>query len=442
MSLAPPPKVRKLQDALHAKAKGSPDYRFYALYDKVYRVDVLSYAYQRSRENKGSVGVDGQTFADIEAYGAERWLSELSQELRAKSYRPQAVRRAWIPKADGGQRPLGIPTIKDRVVQTAAMLVLEPIFEADLPPEQYAYRRGRDAREAVKAVRALLASGHTQVVDADLKGYFDSLPHPDLLKTVARRVSDKHMLHLIKMWLKAPVQEMRRREDVQKPPDSDGPKDRGAPQGSPISPLLANLYMRRFILGWKQFGYEAKWRARIVNYADDFVICCRGSAEPARAAMQSIMTRLKLTVNEAKTHIRRLPGEHFDFLGYTFGRCYQFGTGQPYYGMFPSKKRVQRFCQSLNEAMARNRTWMETEDLVRQVNRKLTGWANYYCLGTVSRTYGLVDGHARNRLRQWLRTKMAWTAVQAHRVPNVVMHQAYGLTQLQSRRRNLSWAPA
>lgn len=259
---------------------------------------------------------------------------------------------------------------------------------------------------------------------------------------MARRVSDKHVLHLIKMWLKAPIQETKRGGDAPKPPDAEGPSEGGTPQGSPISPLLANLYMRRFILGWKRFGHEAKLQARIVNYADNFVICCRGSAEEARAAMQSIMERLKLTVNEAKTHIRRLPEEHFDFLGYTFGRCYQFGTGRPYYGVFPSKKRVQRFCRSLNEAMARNRTWMELEDLVGRVNRKLTGWANYYCLGTVSRTYGLVDGHARNRLRQWLRAKMDWTAEQARRIPNVTMHQKYGLMQLQSLRRNLSWAPA
>ena len=355
MNLEPPENVRKLQEALHAKAKGSPQYRFYAVYDKMYRPDVLAFAYRRCRANRGVAGVDGQTFDQIESYGVERWLGELTQELRTKTYRPQAVRRVWIPKADGGQRPLGIPTIRDRVVQTAAMLVLEPIFEADLQPEQYAYRHGRGALDAVKVVRDLLGSGHTEVVDADLKGYFDSIPHGDLMKSVARRISDGRMLRLIKMWLDAPVQEIAHREDVMlKDSDEDGP--RGTPQGAPLSPLLSNLYMRRFILSWKQFGIEAALDARIVNYADDYVICCRGTARQALAAMHAIMRRLKLTVNEIKTHLRRLPGEHFDFLGYTFGRCYAFGSGRPYYGMFPAKKRVQRFCRSLDKAAPRNRT--------------------------------------------------------------------------------------
>jgi len=327
------------------------------------------------------------------------------------------------------------------VVQTAAMLVLEPIFEADLQPEQYAYRHGRGALDAVKVVRDLLGSGHTEVVDADLKGYFDSIPHGDLMKSVARRISDGRMLRLIKMWLDAPVQEIAHREDVMlKDSDEDGP--RGTPQGAPLSPLLSNLYMRRFILSWKQFGIEAALDARIVNYADDYVICCRGTARQALAAMHAIMRRLKLTVNEIKTHLRRLPGEHFDFLGYTFGRCYAFGSGRPYYGMFPAKKRVQRFCRSLDKAAPRNRTWMAVEVLVRLLNQKLAGWANYYCLGTVAGAYRVVDSHARNRLRQWLRKKMAWKAGESWRVPNVVLHTQYGLRQLQAHRRNVSWAPA
>jgi group II intron reverse transcriptase/maturase len=253
---------------LHAKAKGSPAYRFYVLYDKVLRKDVLTHAYACCRANGGAGGVDGQAFEDIQSYGVERWLGELTEELRNRTYRPQAVRRVWIPKPDGKQRPLGIPTVKDRVVQMAAVLVLEPIFEADLQPEQYAYRPGRSALDAVQVVHALVSTGHDEVVDADLSGYFDSIPHAELMKSVARRVSDRHLLHLIKMWLEAPVEETDERGRKQRCTRN---KDtgRGTPQGAPISPMLSNLYMRRFVLGWKVLGHERRLDAHIVNYADD-----------------------------------------------------------------------------------------------------------------------------------------------------------------------------
>ena len=204
MSLLPPKKVQKLRAALRAQAKASPNQRLHALYDKVYRSDVLGYAYARCKANGGAAGVDGRTFDDIETYGVDRWLGELAEELKVKTYRPSPVRRVWIPKPDGKQRPLGIPTIKDRVVQTAAMLVLEPIFEADLQPEQYAYRAERSALDAVNQVRNLLNGGYTHVVDADLSGYFDSIPHAELMRCLARRIVDGAMLHLLKMWLEAP----------------------------------------------------------------------------------------------------------------------------------------------------------------------------------------------------------------------------------------------
>jgi group II intron reverse transcriptase/maturase len=315
--------------ALHAKAKAEAGYRFYALYDKISREDILAHAWAQCRSNKGAPGVDGQDFADVEAYGVQRWLGELALALRKEEYRPDPIRRVFIPKANGKLRPLGISNLRDRVCMTAAMLVLAPIFEADLPPEQYAYRPGRNAQQAVIDVEEALFRGHPEVVDADLADYFGSIPHAELMLSLARRIVDRRALHLIKMWLECAVEET---DDRGWKTRTTAAKDqrRGIPQGSPISPLLANLYMRRFVLGWKKLGLERSLGSRIVTYADDLVILCRkGKAEKALACMREIMGRLKLTVNEEKTRICKVPEGKFDFLGYTFGRLYSPKTGGP-----------------------------------------------------------------------------------------------------------------
>jgi len=255
-NLSTPISVQKLQMALHAKAKTEAGYRFYALYDKIYRDDILAHAYAQCRSNKGAPGVDRQDFADVEAYGVQRWLDELALALKEESYRPDPIRRVFIPKANGKLRPLGISTLRDRVCMTAAMLVLEPIFEADLPPEQYAYRPGRNAQQAAIEVEERLHRGQTDVVDADLADYFGSIPHTELMQSLARRIVDRRVLHLIKMWLECAVEET---DDRGRKKRTTEAKDsgRGIPQGSPISPLLSNLYMR------------------IVTYADDLVILCK-----------------------------------------------------------------------------------------------------------------------------------------------------------------------
>jgi RNA-directed DNA polymerase len=440
--------VQKLQTAWHAKAKGEPTFRFYALYDKVYRKDVLWLALRRCRINGGAAGVDGQTFEDIEAYGEAKWLEEVAEELRKKTYQPQAVRRVYLPKPDGGhrrdsvgQRPLGIPTIKDRVVQTALLLVLEPIFEADLQDEQYAYRPQLSAHDAVEAVLKLVKAGYKDVVDADLSGYFDSIPHAELMQCLARRISDKAVLHLIKMWLVAPVEETDRRGQVHRTTRNKD-EGRGSPQGAPLSPLLANVYMRRFVLGWKTLGHQQRLRARIVNYADDFVICCQGTAQPAMQAMRDMMGRLKLTVNEAKTKICRVPDQTFDFLGYTFGRLYSPRTGGAYLGHGPAKKKVRQLCESLRDQMGRNSLWLEPDELIGRLNRQLRGWANYFRLGTVTKAYRHVDRYVEERLCHWWRAKYKKSKEKASEFSYATLPDQLGLVRLRRLPRRPPGAPA
>lgn len=437
-NLTTPISVQKLQKALQAKAKESPEFRFYALYDKMYRADVLQYAYASCKANKGAAGVDAERFEDIEAYGEERWLGELAQELREKRYEAQAVRRVYIPKPNGKERPLGIPTIRDRVVQTAAMLILGSIFEVDLLAEQYAYRVDRSALDAVREVHRLLNFGRRQVIDADLSDYFGSIPRAELLQCVARRVVDRRILHLIKMWQEAAVEETDRRGQTKRTRANRDNK-RGIPQGAPISPLLSSLYMRRFVLGWKRLGYEGKFGANIVNYADDLVICCRGQAEEVLVEMRQMMRKLKLTVNEEKTRVCRVPQQSFDFLGYTFGRRYSPKTGRAYLGAWPSKKSVLRVKRAISEATHKRTQLMELEAVVEQVNRVASGWANYFSLGPVSKIYNGLDHHIIGRMRQWIFLKHKRKCMPPR---PWVLYKRLGVIRLPERTKTFPWASA
>ena len=400
MSLTTPEKIRPLQRKLYRKAKAEPAFRFYLLYDKIYREDILRHAYELARANAGAAGVDGMTFARIEALGLEAWLAGLRKDLVSKTYRPDPVRRVSIPKADGvGERLLGIPTIRDRVVQTAAKLVLEPIFEADFEDTAYGYRPARGAADAVKEVHRHIRRGHTDVVDADLSKYFDSIPHCELLKSVARRIVDRHVLRLIKLWLKAPIEE----QDGEGTRRMSGGKSntRGTPQGGVASPLLANIYMNRFLKHWRRTGRGEAFRAHVVAYADDFVILSRGHAAEALAWTKAVMTRIGLMLNEAKTSLKDARQERFDFLGYSFGPYYYKGNGQWYLSAGVSKKSVQRLKAKVANLLTpgNHDPWLDVRDAL---NGFLFGWARYFSYGTHRAAFRGIDYYVYERVRDFL----------------------------------------
>ena len=399
MSLGTPEKIRSLQRKLYVKAKAEPAFRFYVLYDKICRTDILLHAYKLARFNAGAPGVDGVTFEQIEASGLEAWLAGLREELAAKTYRPDPVRRVAIPKTGGGERMLGIPTIRDRVVQTAATIVLEPIFEADFEDTAYGYRPRRGAIAAVKEVHRHICRGYTDVVDADLSRYFDTIPHSDLLRSVARRVVDRNVLRLIKMWLKAPIEE--RDADGTRRMSGGKSSTRGTPQGGVASPLLANIYMNRFLKHWRHSGAGEAFRAHVVSYADDFVILSRGRAAEALAWTQAVTTKLGLNDNEAKTSLRNARKERFDFLGYSFGPHWFKKNGKWYLGASPSKKSMQRFKTKAGDMLvpANVAPW---EDVRDQLNSMLLGWSHYFSYGATASAYKHVDWHVYQRARDFL----------------------------------------
>jgi RNA-directed DNA polymerase len=402
MSLETPDKIRSLQRKLYHKAKTEPEFRFYLLYDKICREDILLHAYERARDNAGAPGVDGVTFKQIEAFGVEAWLAGLREELVSKTYRPDPVRRVAIPKPGGGERPLGIPTIRDRVVQTAAKIVLEPIFEADFEDSAYGYRPRRSAIDAVKETHRLMCRSYTDVVDADLSKYFDTIPHSDLLKSVARRIVDRHVLWLIKLWLKAPAEE--RDGDGTRRMSGGKSSTRGTPQGGVASPLLSVIYMNRFLKHWRLSGRGEAFRAHVVSYADDFVILSRGCAEEALTWTKAVMTKLGLTLNETKTSVKDARRESFDFLGYTLGPRHFPNGGRWYLGAAPSKKSVLRIKTKVGDLLSPGEkgAWPK---VAQRLNRLLGGWSAYFSHGSVAAAYSAVNNHVEDRVRNFLRRR-------------------------------------
>ena len=408
MVLKTPDKIQNLQRKLYLKAKSEPEFRFYVLYDKIYREDILIHAYRLAKANGGSAGTDGVTFDQIASEGVTEWLTGIREQLRAKTYRPQPVRRVMIPKPGGGERPLGIPTIRDRVVQTATKLVVEPIFEADLEPNVHGYRPKRSALDAIQQVHQLLKQGYTDVVDADLSKYFDTIPHQALMQCVSRRIVDHNVLRLIKLWLKTPV--------VHDDGKGRGGKITGGckstcgtPQGGVISPLLANIYMNRFLKHWRMQGCDEIFRAHVVSYADDFVILSRGKAAQALEWTAAVMEHLGLRLNETKTVIRNGRKETFNFLGYTFGRMTFKKDGTCYLGASPSKISVSRLKQKVG-ALLRPSEKGAWPDVRNRLNALLRGWCTYFCYGTTMIAYRAVERNVYNRVRRFL--------VERHKVPS------------------------
>ena len=428
MNLTTPGKIRELQIKLYRKAKNEPEYRFYQLYDKVYREDILDHAYELARANHGAPGVDGESFEDIESRGLGEWKNGLREELRNKTYQPQPVRRVMIPKPGGGERPLGIPTIRDRVAQTAAKLILEPIWEAEMEPNAYGYRPRKSAQGAIRKVEELLHEGYTDVVDADLSKYFDTIPHSELLQCVARRIVDRYMLHLIKMWLKVPVEE--RDGNGKRRLTGGKDNDRGTPQGGVISPVLANLYMNRMLKGWRQSRRGEQFRAHMVNYADDFVILSRGKAAEALEWTRGVLERLELTLNEKKTSVRNAREERFDFLGYTFGPHYSPRTGRKYIGHSPSKKSVSRIKTKVGDLLVPGN--MEPwEKVSERLNQILKGWRAYFGCGSTSKAYRAVDEHVYDKVRHFLRRRHKVSSQGTRQFPEERVFGSMGVVRLQ-----------
>ena len=434
--------VEKLQHSLQAKAKLEPSYRFYSLWDKICREDVLREAYRRSRANAGAPGVDGVDFDAIEALGIEQWLGTLREELRSRSYAPQPLLRVWIPKRNGGQRPLSIPTVRDRIVQTAVVLILGAIFDEDLRPQQYGFRSNMDAKMAVRrAYFHITQHNRRDVVDADLSDYFTTIPHGPLMRCVTRRVADGTVLSVLKRWLTVPVWERTIRGGLLCTTEARD-QNRGTPQGGSASPLLANLYFRRFLLAWYGHGHADRLDAHVVNYADDLVICCRpGNGVAALAVMRRLMDKLGLTVNERKTRLARVPEESFDFLGFTMGRFYG-KHGKAFIGTEPSRKSLKRIIERIHDETSSRWNFDSAEKRVAELNALLRGWSGYFNQGRVIRAYRIIQIYTDRRLRRWLIRRQGQRGTGYRKYPDEYLYETLGLYRLPQSRSAVAKAKA
>ncbi len=426
--LTTPEKIETLQRKLCQKAKQEPTFRFYSLYDKIHRHDILQFAYRVVKANDGGPGLDGVTFKQVESDGREEFILRLEKELEEKTYKPDPVKRVMIPKANGGQRPLGIPTVRDRVVQMAAKLVLEPIFEADFSPRSYGFRPKKSAHQALGDIKDALFRGHTEVVDADLSKYFDTISHTNLMKIVAERISDAAVLHLIKMWLKAPiilVDKDGRRSNI-----GGGQRNqKGTPQGGVISPLLANLYLHILDRIWDRHGFDQKLHARLIRYADDFVILCASGVERPLKIAQKVIDRLDLSLNEEKTRIVDSKTESFAFLGFEIQMRKGQKSGRLYPNIKPSRKAVASIMTQVTELTSRNLTGKPIQEVIDRVNQKVRGWVGYFHYGNCSPSLSRVKQHVEQRVRIHLRKrhKLRCVATGYGEFPNRKLYEVYGL---------------
>jgi len=429
--LKTPEKIETLQRKLYQKAKQEPTFRFYSLYDKVHRQDILHFAYRAVKANGGGPGLDGVSFHQVESEGVEGFIKKLSEELEQKKYKPDPVKRVMIPKANGGQRPLGIPTIRDRVVQMAVKMVLEPIFEADFSDRSYGFRPERSAHQALLAIDKALFQGYTEVIDADLSKYFDTILHSNLLKMLAERIADGAILHIIKMWLKAPVVQVDK--DGSKRNIGGGKKTQmGTPQGGVISPLLANLYLHILDRIWDRHGFDQKLRARLIRYADDFVILCASGVERPLMIAGTVIKRLGLSLNEEKTKRVDSRTDSFGFLGFEIRMRKGKKTGYLYPNTRPSTKSVASIMTQVTELTSRSQTGKPIGEVIGQINQKVRGWVGYFHFGNCSQSLSKVKEHVEERVRLHLQTrhKVRCRATGYRLFPNRKMYEVYGLYKI------------
>jgi RNA-directed DNA polymerase len=422
-------RVRALQRKLYRKAKQEPEFRFYSLYDKVYRSDVLQTAYELVKENKGSPGLDGMTFELIERQtGKQHYLRALQERLKGNTYRAGPIKRVDIPKGHGDTRPLGIPNIEDRIVQMAVKLVIEPIFEAGFSDSSYGFRPKRSAHQAMDAITGALLTGHTRVIDADLSKYFDTIVHEKLMKTVAERIADKRILALLAQWLKAVIVKVEK--GGKKIVMGGGKKTtKGTPQGGVISPLLANIYLNILDRIWDKHELAKKYQAKLVRYADDLVILCAKGTDTSFTLLKNILSKLELQLNEDKTEIRDARNEKFSFLGFQVGMVKSQRTGKQFPLVEPAPKSMKSVKQKIKFLTRRDMNPVPIDDIVKNLNAIVRGWSNYFHYGHGHKKIKQVKYYMEESLRSQLRYrhKVKNRGASYHKFPRTYLYDYLGL---------------